>query len=159
MMMYFEDKKKLYKAIEVARQESEQKIIVQFTYYDLDGTQNESRSRYYTKIFSTVLNEYEYVKALSEEHFLKNITMQNANETDTTEVDIIKLNFPIYEAALICKGFRRSKIIIGRNLTMMLDVNRDEFMQEARTIKKDFEEYEREKNNIRNCEHSTDLDR
>lgn len=147
--MYFEDKKKLYKAIEVARQEGE-RIIVKFTYYDLDGTQNESRSRYYTKIFSTVLNEYEYVKALSEEHFLKNITIQNANETDTTEANIMKLNIDIYESALICKGSRKSKMMISYK--MMLNLNKDEFMQEARTLKKDFEEYEKEKNNIRNCD-------
>ena len=150
-MMYFEDSKKLYKAIEVARIEGKQsdQISVNFTYYDLDGTKNESRSRYYTKIFSTVLNQYEYMQTLPEDHFLCDLSIGDATETDESQPDGTRINFDIFEACLYMKGVKNFKMMIGYNL--MLEVNKNEFMQEVRKVKKNFEEYAQENN--KNLQH------
>ena len=144
--MYFEDSKKLYKAIEVARIEGKQsdQISVNFTYYDLDGTKNESRSRYYTKIFSTVLSKYEYMQTLPEDHFLSMLSIGDATETDTSQPDGTRINYDIFEACLYMKGFKRHKIMIGYDL--VLEANKDQFMEEARTVKKDFQEYAQKRN-------------
>ena len=155
-MMYFEDSKKLYKAIEIAKFEgsASDRIVVDFTYYELDGELNKSRSRYYTKIFSTVLDKYEYMQTLPDDYWLKNLPIGEASETDTSE-DATKLNFDIFEAHLYIKGFGSNKTMIGYNITLNLD--KDEFMQEARTLKKDFEEYEKKRNYIENSDIDEDL--
>ena len=157
MKMYFEDSKKLYKAIEIAKIEgsASDRIVINFTYYDLDGELNKSRSRYYTKIFSTVLNQYEYMQTLPEDHFLCDLCIGDATETDESQPDGTRINFDIFEACLHMRGFKSNKIMIGYNMT--LNIDKDEFMQEARTLKKDFEEYEKKRNYIKNSDIDEDL--
>ena len=74
---------------------------------------------------------------------MRELSIGDATETDTSQPDGTKLNFDIFEASLYMKGFKSNKMMIGYNMTLSID--KDEFMAEARTVKKDFEEYEKSK--------------